>query len=36
MPITEINQVNFRTDRETMSKLCDFYCDVLILTAAKP
>ena len=35
MPITEINHVNFRTDRETMHKLRDFYCDVLGLTVGR-
>jgi len=35
MPITEINHVNFRTDRETMHLLCDFYCDILGLTVGK-
>lgn len=35
MPITEINHVNFRTDRETMHKLRDFYCDILGLTVGK-
>ena len=35
MPLTEINHVNFRTDRDTMLKLRGFYCDVLMLTAAK-
>lgn len=32
MPVTEINHVNFRSDRETMHKLKDFYCDILGLT----
>lgn len=35
MPITEINHVNFRTDRETMHLLRDFYCDILGLTVGK-
>jgi catechol-2,3-dioxygenase len=35
MPVTEINHVNFRTDRETMHKLRDFYCDILGLTVGK-
>ncbi len=35
MPLTEINHVNFRTDRETMLKLRDFYCDTLGLTVGK-
>jgi len=35
MPLTEINHVNFRSDRETMHKLRDFYCDVLGLTVGK-
>lgn len=35
MPLTEINHVNFRTDRETMHMLRDFYCDILGLTAGK-
>jgi catechol 2,3-dioxygenase-like lactoylglutathione lyase family enzyme len=35
MPVTEINHVNFRTDRETMLKLRDFYCDILGLTVGK-
>ncbi len=35
MPLTEINHVNFRTDRETMFKLRDFYCDILGLTVGK-
>ena len=35
MPLTEINHVNFRTDRETMLKLRDFYCDILGLTVGK-
>ena len=35
MPLTEINHVNFRTDRETMHKLRDFYCDLLGLTVGK-
>ena len=35
MPLTEINHVNFRTDRETMHILRDFYCDVLGLTIGK-
>ena len=35
MPLTEINHVNFRTDRETMQKLRDFYCDILGLTVGK-
>ena len=35
MPITEINHVNFRTNRETMHKLRDFYCDVLGLTVGR-
>lgn len=35
MPLTEINHVNFRTDRETMHKLRDFYCDILGLTVGK-
>lgn len=32
MPVTEINHVNFRTDRETMHLLRDFYCDIIGLT----
>ena len=35
MPATEINHVNFRTDRETMQKLKDFYCDIIGLTVGK-
>ncbi len=35
MPLTEINHINFRTDRETMHKLRDFYCDILGLTIGK-
>ncbi|MDP8566527.1 VOC family protein [Methylophilus aquaticus] len=35
MPLTEINHVNFRTDRETMHLLRDFYCNVLGLTVGK-
>jgi catechol 2,3-dioxygenase-like lactoylglutathione lyase family enzyme len=35
MPVTEINHVNFRTDRETMQKLKDFYCDIIGLTVGK-
>lgn len=35
MPVTEINHVNFRSDRETMHKLKDFYCDILGLTVGK-
>jgi catechol 2,3-dioxygenase-like lactoylglutathione lyase family enzyme len=35
MPLTEINHVNFRTDRETMHILRDFYCDILGLTVGK-
>ena len=35
MPATEINHVNFRTDRETMFKLRDFYCDIIGLTVGK-
>lgn len=35
MPLTEINHVNFRTDRDTMHKLRDFYCDVLGLVVGK-
>jgi len=35
MPLTEINHVNFRTDRDTMHKLRDFYCDILGLTVGK-
>ncbi len=35
MPLTEINHVNFRSDRDTMHKLRDFYCDVLGLTVGK-
>ena len=35
MPLTEINHVNFRTDRETMHLLRDFYCDILGLTVGK-
>ena len=35
MPLTEINHVNFRTDRDTMLKLRDFYCDILGLTVGK-
>lgn len=29
MPVTEINHVNFRTDRETIDTLRDFYCEVV-------
>lgn len=32
MPVTEINHVNFRSDRDTMHKLKDFYCDIIGLT----
>lgn len=32
MPLTEINHVNFRTDRQTIDVLRDFYCDILGLT----
>ncbi|MEO1956540.1 MAG: VOC family protein [Methylophilaceae bacterium] len=35
MPVAEINHVNFRTDRETMRKLRDFYCDIIGLTIGK-
>lgn len=35
MPLTGIDHVNFRTDRETMHLLRDFYCDVLGLTVGK-
>ena len=35
MPVTEINHINFRTDRETMQKLKDFYCDIIGLTVGK-
>jgi catechol 2,3-dioxygenase-like lactoylglutathione lyase family enzyme len=35
MPLTEINHVNFRTDRDTMHLLRDFYCNVLGLTVGK-
>lgn len=35
MPVTEINHVNFRTDRETMHQLRDFYCDIIGLTIGK-
>ncbi len=35
MPLTEINHINFRTDREMMHKLRDFYCDILGLTIGK-
>ena len=35
MPATEINHINFRTDRETMQKLKDFYCDIIGLTIGK-
>lgn len=35
MPLTEINHVNFRTDRETMHLLRGFYCDILGLTVGK-
>jgi len=35
MPVTEINHVNFRTDRETMHQLRDFYCDIIGLTVGK-
>jgi catechol 2,3-dioxygenase-like lactoylglutathione lyase family enzyme len=35
MALTEINHVNFRTDRETMHLLRDFYCDVLGLMVGK-
>lgn len=32
MPLTEINHVNFRTDRDTIEVLRAFYCDILGLT----
>lgn len=35
MPVTEINHVNFRSDRDTMHKLKDFYCDIIGLTVGK-
>jgi len=35
MPVTEINHINFRTDRKTMHLLRDFYCDVIGLTVGK-
>ncbi len=35
MPVTEINHVNFRTDRDTMHQLRDFYCDIIGLTIGK-
>jgi catechol 2,3-dioxygenase-like lactoylglutathione lyase family enzyme len=35
MPVTEINHVNFRTDRETMHQLRDFYCDIIGLKVGK-
>ena len=35
MPVTEINHVNFRSDRETMHKLRDFYCNIIGLTVGK-
>lgn len=35
MPVTEINHVNFRTDRETMYLLKDFYCNIIGLTVGK-
>lgn len=35
MPVTEINHVNFRTDRETMYLLKDFYCNIVGLTVGK-
>ncbi len=35
MPLTEINHVNFRADRDTLHKLRDFYCEVLGLTVGK-
>lgn len=35
MPLTEINHVNFRADRDTMHKLRDFYCNILGLTVGK-
>ena len=35
MPATEINHINLRSDRETMHKLKDFYCDIIGLTVGK-
>ena len=35
MPATEINHINFLTDRKTMQKLKDFYCDIIGLTVGK-
>lgn len=35
MPVTEINHVNFRTDRDTMHKLRNFYCGIIGLTVGK-
>jgi catechol-2,3-dioxygenase len=35
MPVTEINHINLRSDRETMHKLKDFYCDIIGLTVGK-
>ena len=35
MPATEINHINLRSDRETMHKLRDFYCDIIGLTVGK-
>ena len=35
MPLTEINHINLRSDREMMHKLRDFYCDILGLTVGR-
>ncbi len=35
MPVIEINHINLRSDRETMHKLRDFYCDIIGLTVGK-
>ena len=35
MPLSELNHVNYRTDRDTMHALRDFYCDILGLTIGK-
>ena len=35
MPATEINHINLRSDRGTMHKLRDFYCDIIGLTVGK-
>ena len=35
MPATEINHINLRSDRETMHKLRDFYCDIIGLTVGR-